>query len=114
MYFQTSKSFSVGTQNTIARTPGIMRRDSPIISFLIFSLHDDVASRDEEMTFLKPSRGTMTIEQTFKNVFLSNAFHGFFLTVRMGRLECFTSNFWVRIVATTISTTRRVHVHFSK
>jgi hypothetical protein len=56
------------------------------------------------MAFLKPSKGTMTMEQTFKGIFLADAFQRCFVVVRMGRIKCTAPpTSWVRISSTTIT-----------
>lgn len=68
---------------------------------LISSAYDPSASGSDRMIFLKPSRGTVSIKQTFKDISLPDASLGCWLSVRMGRLDCTTTWFSVRISATT-------------
>jgi hypothetical protein len=58
---------------------------------------------NDRILFLKPSRGTMSISATFKDVLVTNSesFLGCRINVCMGRLDCSTAPFALKLTATT-------------
>jgi hypothetical protein len=62
---------------------------------------ENYALGEKEAMFLKPSRGTMSVSAVFKDVVVMDTFLGCRLSVRMGRLDCSTAPYNIRITSTT-------------
>jgi hypothetical protein len=46
---------------------------------------------------LRPTRTSVTIERTFKNMSTTDELWGFFLVAQLQRLDCQNNNFWLRV-----------------
>ena len=56
---------------------------------------------NNRVIFLKPSRGTMSISTTFKDILVSDTALGCRLNIRLGRLDCSTAPYNIKLSATT-------------
>jgi hypothetical protein len=98
------------------RTARMLGMSTSILSlhyFLTLSVYDRSTSQKDKIIFLKPARGKLTIEQKFTDVTQPpDTFHGCYLSVRLGRLDCTTADFSVTITATTAPTSQNVVYDF--
>jgi len=60
--------------------------------------------------FLKPSRGVVTIERTFRQVSVLDERWGYYVVARLGRVECLHSRFTIKITAKIIKVCRYVRI----
>jgi hypothetical protein len=54
---------------------------------------------DKSAIFLKPSKGTMSISATFNDIVVSDSFLGCRLSIKMGRLDCSTAPYNIKITS---------------
>jgi hypothetical protein len=64
---------------------------------LTFSIIHDSSGKNEKSIFLKNSRGVMSIQQPLKDLLVGNAVGEYSLVARMGRLNCSTGPFSLKV-----------------
>jgi hypothetical protein len=61
------------------------------------------STNEKRAVFLKPSKGIMSISATFKDIVVSDSFLGCRLSIRMGRLDCSSAAYNIKITSSASS-----------